>query len=175
MIKISSKNWAKKNKYQFDRLITIENCDTRYGVRSNKKSTDQLVLTFADLDEPAPGLLGSMAPYRMAEKTDVIRAIEFANGHTDLLVHCHAGISRSTSITLAILIDMGFKTPAMALEQLLRIEPLAVPNMHVVALTDDIFGLGGDLIAYINDWEKDRPQNTRRRYLNRIAILGFNV
>lgn len=62
-----------------------------------------------------------------------------------LLVHCYAGISRSTAAALiAHVIKKG--DPESAAIALRKAAPHARPNTLMVALADDILGLGGRLI-----------------------------
>jgi predicted protein tyrosine phosphatase len=63
-----------------------------------------------------------------------------------LLVHCHAGISRSTAVAIGILCQHGL-TPKKAFTHVLQIRPLASPNRHILALFDDILKLEGKLVA----------------------------
>jgi predicted protein tyrosine phosphatase len=61
-----------------------------------------------------------------------------------LLVHCHAGISRSTAVACGILCQHGL-APNEAVRYVLEIRPQAYPNTHIVALFDDILQLDGQL------------------------------
>jgi predicted protein tyrosine phosphatase len=63
-----------------------------------------------------------------------------------LLVHCHAGISRSTAVAIGILCQHGL-TPKKAFTHVLQIRPIASPNRHILALFDDILRLEGKLVA----------------------------
>lgn len=74
-------------------------------------------------------------------------AIEAAGepvGH--LLIHCHAGISRSTA-SMAIL--LARETPgqeAAVFERLREIRPRAWPNSRMIAFADEILGCRGRLV-----------------------------
>lgn len=61
-----------------------------------------------------------------------------------LLVHCHAGISRSTAVACGILCQHGL-APDEAVRHVLEIRPQAYPNAHIIALFDDILQLDGQL------------------------------
>ena len=94
-----------------------------------------------DISEPAAG---SIAP----EASHVRDLVDFVHGwqaDAPLLVHCYAGVSRSTA---AALIAHVMKTgnaldSALALR---RAAPHAIPNALIIALADDILGLDGGLI-----------------------------
>lgn len=65
-----------------------------------------------------------------------------------LLVHCHAGISRSSaSMALLIAQAMPHNTGDAIFAQILRIRPQIWPNLRIVEIGDDILGRNGDLIA----------------------------
>lgn len=63
-----------------------------------------------------------------------------------LLVHCHAGISRSTAVACGILCQHGL-TPQEAVKYVLSIRKQAFPNQHILALFDNALKLEGKLIA----------------------------
>lgn len=61
-----------------------------------------------------------------------------------LLVHCQAGISRSTAVACGVLCQHGL-SPSEAIPFVLSIRPQAQPNLHVLRLFDEILGLEGKL------------------------------
>jgi predicted protein tyrosine phosphatase len=65
-----------------------------------------------------------------------------------LLVHCHAGVSRSTA-SMALLLAQGL--PGIEAErvfgEVLRIRPQAWPNLRIVEMGDALLGRGGALVA----------------------------
>jgi predicted protein tyrosine phosphatase len=73
------------------------------------------------------------------EKQHVLDAIEFDKKHPVDVIHCHAGISRSTSIGYAILRSRGMNKED-ALNTIFDIQPYAMPNRRIVRFTDEIFG-----------------------------------
>ncbi len=70
------------------------------------------------------------------------------------LVHCQAGISRSTAVACGILCQHGF-SPSEAVQYVRSIRPQAKPNQHVLKLFDEILGLEGKLIAILADSKLD--------------------
>jgi predicted protein tyrosine phosphatase len=106
----------------------------------------RLALRFHDIIEPAPRQL---APSR----DDVERLLAFgreldepAGNH--LLVHCHAGVSRSTAAAALILAQAYPDRPAgRALEAVAQIRPRAWPNLRILEFGDAILGRDGEIIA----------------------------
>lgn len=93
-----------------------------------------LYVSFDDAENPSAD--GSWA---LARESDIRSIFEFADAHPrePLLVHCRAGVSRSTAVALAVIVR-GLQEPKHvveeAAEQLLAIRPRARPNVHVLRL-----------------------------------------
>jgi predicted protein tyrosine phosphatase len=106
----------------------------------------RLALRFHDIIESLPGWL---APSR----DDVARLLAFgrelgspAAGH--LLVHCHAGVSRSTAAAALILAQAHPDQPAAAaLDRVAQIRPRAWPNLRILEFGDALLGRDGALAA----------------------------
>lgn len=81
---------------------------------------------------------------------DVEAMLNFAEANDgEILVHCHAGMSRSTATAWGIAIQRGFN-PYEAYDRLLENHPvdrMFWPNDAIVDALEEIFGLGG-LSAY---------------------------
>lgn len=95
-----------------------------------------------DIWEPTPDR-------RLIEHNDVDALIEFIEewnpDRGSLLVHCFAGVSRSTATALiAHAIKSG--SPERAARELRQAAPHALPNRRVVYLADEILGFDGELI-----------------------------
>lgn len=106
----------------------------------------RLIRRFHDIAEPREGLIPPDAAL-------VAGILEFAAGWSPsegpLLVHCFAGVSRSTAAAYAIACA---RTPGeeTTLAQALRVaSPSATPNALMVSLTDEALGRGGRMIAAI--------------------------
>lgn len=64
-----------------------------------------------------------------------------------LLIHCEAGVSRSTATALIIYACwLGQGREAEAMERVIAQRPFAVPNRRMVALGDTLLALGGNLL-----------------------------
>jgi predicted protein tyrosine phosphatase len=130
------------------------------------------VLSILDPDCPVPEAFGSFGEHEKLElrfhdvieedetsapprKEDVVRLLEFgrdlmaeppADAH--LLVHCHAGISRSTA-SMALILAQGLPdlSARQILQEVLRIREKAWPNLRIMELGDKLLSRNGDLIV----------------------------
>lgn len=108
----------------------------------------KLELRFHDVIEEDPG----MEPPR---EEDVARILAFGRGlmrepprQAHLLVHCHAGISRSTASMALILAQALSNLPGRDLmQEVLRIRPKAWPNLRIIEIGDALLGRDGEIIA----------------------------
>ena len=82
----------------YDGIITIENTTIREPFRVLTDEPKQLILSFDDINEP-------IDDYVVPQMSHIKRALDFADKIDDgsLLIHCHAGISRSSAIALAVI------------------------------------------------------------------------
>ena len=81
-----------------------------------------------------------------------------------LLVHCHAGISRSSASMTLILAQFLPQVPAAAiLDEVLRIREKAWPNLRMIEIGDAMLGRGGTLVAAAH--ELYQRQVERRPFL----------
>ena len=116
---------------QYSGVITIEEPDTEDPFRTDV--VPQLVLQFHDIDMT---MLGYVEP----EPEHVQQALTFAQEiDGPLLVHCRAGVSRSTAIALAIAaVRLGAGNERQACEWLQQTYPQAQPNRLIVFLADEV-------------------------------------
>ena len=83
-----------------------------------------------------------------------------SDGIMRVLINCRSGKSRSTAIGLVLLRHHhGTGTEKECLAELLRVRPVAAPNLAIVRHGDTLLGCAGALIAVV---END-PEVTRRR------------
>ncbi|QUS41066.1 hypothetical protein RPMA_21125 [Tardiphaga alba] len=96
-------------------------------------------LSFHDIVEHAPDLV--------APDMDMMRAIlDFGRGAIEgrpLLIHCWAGISRSSAAAYAITCDRNPGYEAEIADELRRRSPYVTPNKLMVKLADDMLGRDG--------------------------------
>ena len=78
----------------------------------------------------------------------IMRALQYAHGVlTPILIHCDAGVSRSSATALAIILSrLGPGREQEAIDRLLRIKRHIYPNDLLVQYTDEIIGCCGKLV-----------------------------
>lgn len=89
---------------------------------------------------------------------DLTAVLAFTAGLTDgdrLLIHCHAGVSRSTAAALAVCVQHG-ATPEDAIGRIHGLRDCMYPNQTLVRLTDAHFGLNGSLTALVTTWKQEQ-------------------
>lgn len=62
-----------------------------------------------------------------------------------LLVHCHAGVSRSSAVAWFLLIKLGKEDYRTAFQTLYKARPSIWPNTKVLEIADTLLGLNGEL------------------------------
>ena len=73
-----------------------------------------------------------------------------AAADSHLLVHCHAGVSRSTAaMTLMLAQARPDCSGVEIVNEVLRIRSRAWPNLRIIELGDTLLGRGGDLISSV--------------------------
>lgn len=105
----------------------------------------RLRLRFHDVIESQPGWI---AP----ERWDVELLLAFARDlvasrETHLLIHCHAGVSRSTAAATLVLAQTRPDRPTdEVLQEIVRLRPRAWPNLRILELGDEILGRRGEIV-----------------------------
>jgi predicted protein tyrosine phosphatase len=112
----------------------------------------RLRLHFHDVIEPSPG-------WTAPERWDVDLLLAFSRDVADtaggdagvhLLVHCHAGVSRSTAAAILILAQRDADRPAdEAVAEVSRLRPHAWPNLRLLELGDAALGRGGEIVSAV--------------------------
>ena len=125
----------------YDGIITIEDSNIENPLRVRSGETQQLILRFDDISTPIDDLI-------VPQDIHIERALKFAQLIDDgsLLIHCHAGISRSSAIALAIIAEkLGEGNEEEAVKTLEFINPNCRPNRLLVKMTDEILEINGKL------------------------------
>ena len=108
---------------------------------------ERLELRFHDIIDPAPGLILPQPEHVaaiLAFGRDMLREPASA---LHLLVHCHAGMSRSTASMAILLAQAMPEQPATtAVAMMHRIREIAWPNIRMIEFGDALLGRRGELV-----------------------------
>ncbi len=137
-------------------LVTLINGETLIDTPPSIVPDRHLRLAMNDICEPQPGLV-------LPCETHVADLVGFARDwdrQAPLLIHCWAGISRSTAAAFISLCALNPEGSELELARALRrASPTAYPNRLLVALADEILTRDGRMI---NGGRGDRPRQDRR-------------
>jgi len=137
-----------------------------------KSTQEKIQLIFSDLDDIEAGL-PRFSKYPPPDTQHVHELVEFGRSLGDLedwglLLHCEAGISRSTAAAITILTAAGYR-PQAAFGFVRRVCPEMLPNRRILRLADEVLSTGG--------WLNHMAENHRRKAFKRagyedpIAVL----
>lgn len=107
----------------------------------------RLELRFHDVIDPQSGILIADAEH-IDQLLGFGRAAMASGSAAHLLIHCHAGVSRSTAAAVLCLVQARPSRPAYeAFGEITRLRPNAWPNLRMIELGDDALGRHGELVA----------------------------
>ncbi|MDI3470874.1 MAG: protein tyrosine phosphatase [Pseudolabrys sp.] len=136
---------------------TVETVGARHVVTLMRKTdiivrpetiveTNHLVLSMDDISEPVDG-------YVLPGEEHVARLVDFVGSwdrKTPLVVHCYAGISRSTAAAFVSACALNPQRDEAAIATAIRqASPTASPNRRIVSLADTFLGRKGRMIHAI--------------------------
>jgi predicted protein tyrosine phosphatase len=105
----------------------------------------RLALRFHDIIDPASDQIAPAEP-------DVAQLLEFGrqldrDAAPHLLIHCHAGVSRSTASAALILAQADPQRPARdVFDMISQLRPRAWPNLRILEFGDVLLGRGDELV-----------------------------
>jgi predicted protein tyrosine phosphatase len=127
-------------------LVTLINLDTMVSRPAEIDAERHLFIGMSDIIEP---LDGHILP---AEK-HVLQLIEFAkvwDRNEPLVIHCHAGVSRSTAAAFIIACALAPSRRESEIADAIRqASHTATPNRRMVAIADAMLKRGGRMSAAI--------------------------
>jgi predicted protein tyrosine phosphatase len=134
-------------------LVTLINGETPITTPPGIVPDRHLRLAMNDICEPQPGLVlpceGHVA--------DLIGFAREWDRQAPLLIHCWAGISRSTAAAFISLCALNPAGAELELARTLRrASPTAYPNRLLVALADEVLSRQGRMIAAVEDIGRGR-------------------
>ncbi len=129
-------------------VISLINGGTVFTRLSNVDPTNHLFLGLNDIVEEMEGLVAP-AEHHMHELLDFVRAWP---REAPLVIHCYAGISRSTAAAYATLCAlMPERDEAELAQDLRRASPTATPNARLIALADAALRREGRMVRAISE------------------------
>lgn len=127
-------------------LVTLLNADMPVERPTTIPAARHLCLRLSDISAPLDG-------HVLAAAADVERLIGFLRSwdrQAPLLIHCWAGISRSTAAAYVAACALAPLRDEETVAQTLRqVAPSATPNPRLIALADAALGREGRMIAAI--------------------------
>jgi predicted protein tyrosine phosphatase len=129
-------------------LVTLINGETLVPTPPSIGPDRHLRLAMNDICEPAAGLV-------LPCQEHVADLVQFALGwdrKAPLLIHCWAGISRSTAAAFISLCALNPEADEFDLARALRFaSPTACPNRRLVALGDETLARSGRMVAAVEE------------------------
>ena len=129
-------------------LVTLINGETPVPTPPSIDPDRHLRLAMNDICEPAAGLV-------LPCKEHVADLVKFAldwDRKAPLLIHCWAGISRSTAAAFISLCALNPEADECDLARALRLaSPTAYPNRQLVALGDEALARTGRMVAAVEE------------------------
>jgi predicted protein tyrosine phosphatase len=128
-----------------------------------------LHIAFYDVENIAAADASALRP---PQADDLVQIFQFVDSvpNEPIMVHCRAGISRSTAVTLALIVR-GFVQQGQrdcvepAIEQLLTLRPQSVPNCLVLRLGLQLF-MEADEANSLTEALSNHPQLLENRFIN---------
>jgi predicted protein tyrosine phosphatase len=122
------------------RLVTLLNEGTPFQRPAGIAAGNHLMLAMHDIICEAPGMT---APGRHHVEA-FLHFVHEWDRHHPLVIHCFAGISRSTAAAYIAAVALGSRRdPADWAQLLRRLAPQATPNIRLVEIADELLGHGG--------------------------------
>jgi predicted protein tyrosine phosphatase len=127
-------------------IVTLLKHSDRVERPLHVQEANHLVLGMDDISDPLDG-------YILPCEEHVVRLISFVrtwNRATPLVVHCYAGISRSTAGAYVAACALNSSRCELAIARALRgASPTASPNIRLVSLADRVLRRDGRMVAAI--------------------------
>jgi len=109
-------------------------------------AANHLRIDVNDINEPGTGLIHPQ-DIHVAEVLKFARAWD---GRAPMIIHCFAGISRSTASAYSSLCALNPDVPEdLIARRLRRASPTATPNKLIISIADDMLGRGGRMVDAI--------------------------
>jgi len=124
-------------------VVTLLNEGTPVSCPATIRSDRHLFIAVSDIVEP---LDGHILPCATHVET-LLRFVHAWERESPLLIHCFAGISRSTAAAFVSACALApERAEADIAAALRRASPSATPNTRLIAVADDLLGRGGRMV-----------------------------
>jgi predicted protein tyrosine phosphatase len=134
-------------------LVTLINDETVIDTPASIGPERHLRLAMNDICEPQPGLVLPCESH----VSDLIRFALAWDRKAPLLIHCWAGISRSTAAAFIALCALNPDASELQVARTLRrASPTAYPNRLLVALADEALSRNGRMMTAVEDIGRGR-------------------
>ena len=128
-------------------ILTVMGDISRVQRPASVLEANHLMISMDDISEPADGFV---AP----SEQHIERVLTFVRGwdrQAPLVVHCWAGISRSTASAFAAACALNPHRDEMSIaRQIRQASPTAYPNRLIVSLADRALGRGGRMLRALD-------------------------
>ena len=138
-------------------LCTPDRCADITYLISIGHGDDPLPKGYDNAERKVRWLIADVVTEEGATEEDVQRIIQLAeqlrSESGTLLIHCEAGVSRSTATALIIYAYwLGRGREDEAMRRVIAQRPFAIPNRRMVALADTFLALEGRLLQARDNW-----------------------
>lgn len=134
------------NKTGAKSLVTLINAEMEVPTPAGIDPGKHLFLAFNDIVDPVQGLI----PASERHVEDLLAFVNSWDRQAPLVIHCWAGISRSTAGAYVAACTLNPTANEYTLAALLRERsPSATPNARIVAMADKLLGREGRMIDAI--------------------------
>ena len=128
-------------------LVSAINLETMLTTPEGLLADNHLRLGINDICEPMNGCVHPTETH----VGELVRFARLWNHAGPLVVHCYAGISRSSASAFITLCALNPEAPEEGIARRLRAaSPIAQPNRLMVALADDVLGRRGRMVDAVN-------------------------
>lgn len=135
------------SRHKATHVVSLLGPESPHPVLERVSGDRHLTLTFHDITEEMPGL-DAPKPEHVEEIIEFARNWNFGG---PLLIHCWAGISRSTAAAFTTMCALKPDAGETELAQQLRgLSPVATPNRLMVEHADKLLGRAGRMISAVD-------------------------
>ncbi len=143
-------------------LITLINRQTMLETPAGIEPANHLRIAVNDIVAPQEGSVHPCEEHVEA----LLRYVSAWNRQGPLVVHCWAGISRSTAAAFITLCATNPRTPEwLVAQRIRRASPTACPNTLLVRLADEALGRRGRMLQAIERMGPPEPASEGRPFM----------